>query len=87
MKMEDIKILAKYIRGLTMNNDVFRVKGYPPLSVDQCDHMQSIRLSCQALYELINRCQSSFPAGARELAIAKTRLEEVSMWALKGISN
>jgi hypothetical protein len=64
-------------------NDVFR-KVYKPLDDAQVDLIASIKARAEVLYETLTSCPVS--VDPRCMAIAKTRLEDVVMWAVKAIT-
>jgi len=61
-------------------NNVMR-HGYRVLSDDEKAQMQKIKDDGLALWELIDAI-----GGSRELSIAKTKIEEAVMWAVKHIT-
>jgi hypothetical protein len=61
-------------------NSVMRQK-YRVLSEDEKVHMQVVKDVGQELHEVISNLGDS-----RELSIAKTRVEEAVMWAVKHIT-
>lgn len=66
-------------RAKNMEN-IFR-KQYRELSVDEKALLESIKDKAQELFSLYPSDKPS-----RELALAKTKLEEIVMWAVKGIT-
>lgn len=63
--------------------DVF-VKNYTPLNDQQKEDVSVIKSNAQ---ELLNSIQAAHYADRRMLHIAKERLEEAVMWAVKGVTN
>lgn len=63
--------------------DVFR-KEYKELSEQQKALMNSIKTQAETLYTLMEEANTS--ENGREIACAKTKLEEAVMWAVKGIT-
>ena len=57
--------------------DVFR-KQYKELTPDDVKYMDMIKDRAASLYEVLQLVQN------RETSIAKTKLEEAVMWAIKG---
>lgn len=66
--------------------NVFRPE-YRELSLEESDLVSRIKDKAQELYFLIESSiqESPSPKG-REIALAKTKLEESVMWAVKGIT-
>lgn len=60
--------------------DVMRIE-YKPLSLEEEKNMQKLKVHATDLYNEINDLGQS-----RELSLAKTKLEEVVMWATKHIT-
>ncbi len=60
-------------------SDVFR-KEYKPLSDESKQRMVEIKDKAEELYSLIGD-------GTREMALARTKLEESVMWAVKSITS
>lgn len=69
----------------TVANNVFRQK-YRDLPEKEKAEVSNIKNDAALLWELIDDITSSHPDAAREAAIAKTKLEECVMWAVKGIT-
>lgn len=65
---------------------VFR-PNYRELSVEEKGSIDAIKNKAGELYDLINDViqENPSPVG-REIALAKTKLEESIMWAVKGIT-
>lgn len=61
-------------------SDVFRKDNRQSLDEMRAQLIQKIKIKAEELYELFE-----YEAG-REMAIAKTKLEESIMWAVKGIT-
>jgi hypothetical protein len=57
---------------------------YKELTLSQKEKVASIKEKAQILYEDI--C-TAFDANPRHIAVAKTKLEELVMWAVKGVTN
>lgn len=64
--------------------NVFR-KEYKELTESQIKLSNDIKDTAQKLYDLYGSAESSGTAG-REVALAKTKLEESVMWAIKGVT-
>lgn len=76
-------------------SDTFR-KEYKPMSEAQKAHVEAVKVKADELLELFNTAVgdpmatvSSDPSknGGRELALARTNLEQAIMWAVKGITS
>lgn len=63
-------------------NDVFRLN-YTTVSDENKMKIAAIKVQAQGLYDLIS---DNSEADLRMLALAKTKLEESIMWAVKGIT-
>lgn len=64
--------------------DTFR-KNYKTLSEDQITWMNNVKKRAEDLLQAIDQpCNSDI--GGREIALAKTNLEQAVMWAVKGIT-
>lgn len=73
--------------------DIFR-KTYKPLNEDEKREIDSIKDLAQEMYEIIDMVSTVTLGDTKEkaydqraLALAKTKLEESVMWAVKGISS
>lgn len=64
--------------------DTFR-KEYKELTEDDVQHMNDIKVKAQELLDLIGVVESNGKA-PREIACAKTKLEECVMWAVKAVT-
>lgn len=62
---------------------VFR-KQYRELALEEKARVDEIKNRAEALYELLTPINPG--QGARELALARTKLEECVMWATKGLT-
>lgn len=60
--------------------DVFR-KEYRPLTSQEKAQMEEVKNRAEGLYEVLTNIGTS-----RELSLAKTKLEELVMWAVKHIT-
>lgn len=60
--------------------DVFR-KVYTPLSDEQKALVERVKTKAEELYTIIDET-----TGSREQSLAKTKLEESVMWAVKNIT-
>ena len=49
--------------------------------------MKDVKFIGQAFLDHIEELRSTFPDAGRELALARTNLEQAVMWACKGITN
>lgn len=67
--------------------DTFR-KEYKPLSEEQKEHMEAIKLSAEELLRQFNLAVSADERSERSrcMAIARTNLEQAVMWAVKGLT-
>lgn len=63
--------------------DTFR-KEYKPLTEGQKEMMIKVKALAEELEALFN--EANTPNIGREIALAKTKLEEAIMWAIKGIT-
>lgn len=61
-------------------SDVFR-KQYRELGEEEVSQLHAIRAKANELMDLFEKCGPS-----RENSLAKTKLEEAVMWAVKGIT-
>ncbi len=70
-----------------MENSIFRPK-YRELSEAEKLKVDMVKVKAERLLEVIqdNTIRPFGPEEARAVAIAKTKLEEVVMWAVKGIT-
>lgn len=66
------------IKALKMTKDTFR-KVYRPLKEENTVLIQAIKTKCDELEELMDKIAS------REMSLAKTNLEQASMWATKAV--
>lgn len=62
-------------------NDVMRKGPWPPLSYGQKEAVDRVKTAGNDLHAFLE----SLPQG-REISLAKTKLEEAVMWAVKGIT-
>jgi hypothetical protein len=60
------------------------VHTYNELSEEQKVDVQAIKRQAHTLYEMFS---VAFNADPRCIAVAKTKLEEAVMWAVKGVTN
>lgn len=65
--------------------DTFR-KEYKPLTEEQKQWMDEVKAKAEDLFLSIDRPRNADFAGNREIALAKTNLEQSVMWAVKGIT-
>ncbi len=63
--------------------DVFRQE-YTPLSDAQKSVLANIKYQAQIMYDCIDTCPVEYDQ--RMMALAKTNLEQVIMWAIKAIT-
>lgn len=63
--------------------DTFR-KEYTPLTDQQKAIMMKVKEQAEVLLNLFD--EANTPNSGREIALAKTKLEESIMWAVKGIT-
>lgn len=64
-------------------SDTFR-KEYRPLTDSEKESMEKIKIKAEELETLFDEVNN--PNIGREIALAKTKLEESIMWAVKGIT-
>lgn len=64
-------------------SDVFR-KEYKALSAETVILLDKIKDQAQALYNTLHGCSESFDP--RQMAVAKTNLEQAVMWAVKSLT-
>lgn len=65
--------------------DTFR-RHYKPLTDEQKVWGEQVKDAAEKLLEAIDRPRAADFPGNREIAIAKTNLEQAIMWAIKGIT-
>jgi len=65
--------------------DTFR-KEYKPLTDEQKKWMEEVKTKADELLLAIDKPRNAEFAGNREIALAKTNLEQSIMWAVKGIT-
>lgn len=66
--------------------NVFR-KVYRPLNDAEQLHLNALKDKAQELYELLEKDPNgSAVRASREISLAKTKLEELVMWAVKDIT-
>lgn len=63
--------------------DVFR-KAYRVLSEEEKLQLDALKSHAQELHDVIS--EATLTMNGREMALAKTKLEEAVMWAVKGIT-
>lgn len=66
--------------------DTFR-KEFTPNSPETVDWMMDVKEKASVLFEAIDKPRSGNFSGNREIALAKTNLEQAVMWAVKGITS
>jgi hypothetical protein len=59
---------------------------YRTLTEEEKNRVESIKNSALNLLSYLITLEEVTPQGKRELAIAKTKLEECTMWAVKGVT-
>lgn len=67
--------------------DVFRINDLVP-NESTSEHIHAIKSKAMELYRMFNKSpdsESTLP-DCREIALAKTNLEQAVMWAVKGIT-
>lgn len=57
---------------------------YRPLTTDEAQHLVNIKDKAGELLDLFNQYPND--TAGRELALARTKLEEAVMWAVKGVT-
>lgn len=65
--------------------DTFR-KEFKPLTDEQKAWMDAVKTKADELLLAIDRVREGNYPGNREIALAKTNLEQAIMWAVKGIT-
>ena len=65
--------------------DTFR-KEFKPNSPETVDWMMDVKEKAEVLMMAIDKPRAENFSGNRELALAKTNLEQAVMWAVKGIT-
>jgi hypothetical protein len=69
--------------------DTYR-KEYRPLTDKEKQLMEKIKIRAEkleVLFDKVNTNRNEIPsASGREIALAKTKLEEAIMWAIKGLT-
>ncbi len=73
------------LRKGTMS-DTFR-KEYKPLSDEAKAWMNDVKEKAEQLLLAIDKPRNADFSGNREIAVAKTNLEQAVMWAVKGITS
>ena len=63
--------------------DTFR-RGYRELSKEERDNLDSVKDKAEVLFNFINELQEK--KNCREYSLAKTKIEEAVMWAVKGLT-
>jgi len=61
--------------------DITRVKAVRQLTEAEVNNMNAVKSAGREFFELV----ASMPA-SREISLAKTKIEEAVMWAVKGIT-
>jgi pyruvate-formate lyase-activating enzyme len=67
-----------------MKNDIFKQE-YKQLTPECSKFVLDLKAKAQELYDLID--EGGTPNNMRMIALAKTKLEESIMWAVKGLTN
>ncbi|MFT3671286.1 hypothetical protein [Aestuariivirga sp.] len=65
--------------------DVMR-KTHKVLSQQDADLVNSLKTCGENFIEALNIAGPAFPESGREFSIAKTKMEEAVMWAVKGVT-
>ena len=63
--------------------DVFR-KTYKPTTVEMSAFILKLKEKAEELYSILD--EAATPNNGREIALAKTNLEQSIMWAVKGLT-
>ncbi len=63
-------------------SDLLR-KTHRPLSEAEQAQVHAIKVKAQELYDILNNCT---PPQSRELSLARTKIEEAVMWAVKHVT-
>lgn len=61
--------------------DVMRRKALEPISQDDVGRIAAVKEAGQLLHDILENLEPS-----REMSLAKTKLEEAVMWAVKGLT-
>lgn len=69
--------MAKYYDAA----DTMRSNPLGPIEPADISHMNAVKSTGQGFYDMLNALPPS-----REMSLAKTKLEEAVMWAIKGIT-
>lgn len=64
-------------------DDVFR-RAYREISQEEKNDLENIKNQAEILFNIVNVLQNK--KNCREYSIAKTKIEEAVMWAVKGIT-
>jgi hypothetical protein len=64
--------------------DVFR-QTYTPVTDEVKEKMVALKVMAQEMWDFMD-AQKDAPTDQRMIAVAKTKLEEVIMWAIKGMT-
>lgn len=72
------------IKHYVTTEDVFR-KQYHGVTEQGMHLIDQIKSEAETLWSSLNWHSANFKNGAREISIAKTKMEEAVMWAIKGI--
>ena len=65
--------------------DIFR-KIYAPLTDEQKNNVERLKDKAQEYFDLLSEMQQFAYTDLRMLSLAKTNLEQASMWAVKGVT-
>lgn len=73
------------MKGGESMSDIFR-KVYTPISIERKVQIDAVKDLAQALYDKLIDSDLVALSSGRENALAKTKLEEAIMWAVKGLT-
>jgi len=87
IKMSDIESMATVNNGSNphIKNNVMRHK-YKELNKDEKCDMQTIKDMGLTFHAYLETIEAHAEKGSRELSLAKTKIEEAVMWAVKHIT-
>ena len=71
------------IKKYATTEDIFR-RGYG--GSNEIDIVAQIKEEAEGLWSTLNWHTVNYKSGQREIALAKTKLEEAIMWAVKGMT-
>lgn len=69
-----------------MENQHKKITGYRDLSQDEIDMMNEIKSHGKLLAHMIDTLQATIDTDKRSVSIAKTKLQEGIMWAVRSVA-